>query len=193
MPDMSINYSLLDQASPDEPVHQKRWYAIYTRSRHEQVSHDRLVQKGFEAFLPKMLRWSQRKDRRKKILVPMFSGYLFINTDLEPSTHVSILKTPGVAGLLCMNGKPSSIGSQEINTLELLMESGNYVAPMDQLTVGDMVEVIRGPLKGAIGILKIVNSNRCLVVNVDAINRAVSVNLDRCYVKKLNDKKHRLH
>src|SRR5574340_415375 len=58
---------------PDMP-----WYAVHTRSRHEDRVHRGLTQKAFHSFLPKMEVWSKRKDRRKKIMIPMFPGYVFV-------------------------------------------------------------------------------------------------------------------
>jgi len=50
------------------------WYAVHTRSRHEDRVYIGLTQKSFRVFLPKIEVWSKRKDRRKKIMVPMFPG-----------------------------------------------------------------------------------------------------------------------
>jgi len=48
------------------------WYAVWTRSRHEQVVRQQLLQKNIETFLPTIARWSRWKDRRKKIGWPLF-------------------------------------------------------------------------------------------------------------------------
>ena len=52
-----------------------RWYALWTRSRHEQVVREQLEQKHIESFLPTVTRWSRWKDRKKKIDWPLFPGY----------------------------------------------------------------------------------------------------------------------
>ncbi|MBI2159322.1 MAG: hypothetical protein HYU25_02840, partial [Candidatus Rokubacteria bacterium] len=54
-----------------------RWYVLRTRSRHEKVVRDQLVERNIEAFLPLYERWSRWKDRRKKIAFPLFPGYCF--------------------------------------------------------------------------------------------------------------------
>src|SRR5262245_7609662 len=59
------------------PVPDPRWYAIWTRSRHEQVVRTQLDEKGITAFLPTFVKLSRWKDRRKKIDVPLFPGYVF--------------------------------------------------------------------------------------------------------------------
>ena len=47
------------------------WYAIWTRSRHEQVVREQLERKQIEAFLPTVTRWSRWKDRKKRIDWPV--------------------------------------------------------------------------------------------------------------------------
>ncbi len=39
-----------------------QWFAIWTRSRHEQVVREQLEQKRVDAFLPTITRWSRWKD-----------------------------------------------------------------------------------------------------------------------------------
>ena len=57
------------------------WYAIWTRSRHEQVVREQLERKQVEAFLPTVTRWSRWKDRKKQIAWPLFPGYCFARFD----------------------------------------------------------------------------------------------------------------
>ena len=52
-----------------------RWFAIWTRSRHERAVYDQLTERGIEAFLPTVASWSRWKDRKKKIDRPLFPGY----------------------------------------------------------------------------------------------------------------------
>ena len=85
------------------------WYAVHTRSRHEDLVCLGLTQKAYHAFLPKLEVWSKRKDRRKKILIPMFPGYLFVELlSLENEVKVDVLKTFGVVRIL---GKPRGCGT----------------------------------------------------------------------------------
>ena len=57
------------------------WYALWTRSRHENVVREQLERKGYEAFLPTITKWSRWKDRKKKIDWPLFPGYCFARFD----------------------------------------------------------------------------------------------------------------
>ena len=50
-----------------------QWFAIWTRSRHEQVVRQQLEKKGFESFLPTIPRGAAGKIARKDSL-PLFPG-----------------------------------------------------------------------------------------------------------------------
>ena len=62
----------------------RAWYVLHTRSRFESVVNEALMKKTKEVFLPKILVRSTRRDRKAMIRVPLFPGYLFVKTDLEP-------------------------------------------------------------------------------------------------------------
>ena len=82
MPAIVIDHArqaeMADGVTPPAERKVMPWYAVHTRSRHEDRACLGLLQKSFHAFLPKMEVWSKRKDRRKKIMIPMFPGYLFV-------------------------------------------------------------------------------------------------------------------
>jgi transcription antitermination factor NusG len=51
-----------------------RWYAIYTKSRHEKRVYKHLVPKMQEVFLPLVRVWSRRRDRRVMYDKPVLPG-----------------------------------------------------------------------------------------------------------------------
>lgn len=166
------------------PLGEPAWYAVRTRSRHERVVRDQLLGLKMEAFLPELETWSRRTDRRKKIQVPMFPGYLFMRTDLNPASRLAVVQARGVANIVCFNGAPAQADPEQINSLMLLMRSGLAVHPQEHLAAGDMVRITHGPLQGVAGRLVRRQSSRRLVVAVEIINRAVSVELDNDMVIK---------
>ena len=61
---------------------QPRWYAVSLRSRHEKKAHAELLRRGIERFLPLIGEVHLWSDRKKKVMVPLCRGYLFVRTDL---------------------------------------------------------------------------------------------------------------
>jgi len=157
------------------------WYAIWTRSRHEQAVRDQLERKGYEAFLPTVTRWSRWKDRRKKIDWPLFPGYCFAR--FESEKRLPILTCTGVVSIVSFNGDIAPIPDQEIEAIRRLVESDLQYDPCPLIREGEMVEVVHGPLKGVTGRLTRKGAHARLVLAVDLIGQAVSVEVDASDIK----------
>lgn len=157
------------------------WYAVWTRSRHEQVVREQLERKGLEAFLPTITRWSRWKDRKKQIDWPLFPGYCFARFDARE--RLPILKCSGVVNIISFNGEIAPIPEQEIDSIRLLVESDLQYDPCPLIREGMMVEVVHGPLKGVFGRLVRKGAHARLVLSVDLIGQAVSVEVDAADVR----------
>jgi transcription antitermination factor NusG len=159
-----------------------QWFAVWTRSRHEQVVRDQLEQKKIIAFLPTITRWSRWKDRKKKIDWPLFPGYCFAQFD--PENALPILKCTGVVNIVSVEGKPAAIPEYELDSIRLLVGSELQFDPCPLIHEGMMVEVIHGPLRGVVGRLVRKNAPKAtLVLSVNLIGQAVSVEVDAADVK----------
>ncbi len=153
------------------------WFAIWTRSRHEQVVREQLQTRQIEAFLPTITRWSRWKDRKKKIDWPLFPGYCFAKFDPEHS--LDVLKCSGVVNIVSFEGKPAPIPDVELDSIRLLVGSELQYDPCPLVREGMLVEVVHGPLKGVIGrLLRKDTQHARLVLSVDLIGQAVSVEVD---------------
>jgi transcription antitermination factor NusG len=157
------------------------WYAIWTRSRHEKRVRDELDKKAVEVFLPTIGRWSHWKDRKKKIDWPLFPGYCFAR--FVPDERLGILKVDGVVTIISNNGMLSPIPDVEIESIRTLVESELAYDPVPLIKEGDMVKVTHGPLKGVVGRLVRKGAHARLVLSVDLIGQAVSVEVDASDVK----------
>ena len=161
---------------------ESHWFAIWTRSRHEQVVRQQLERKKIDAFLPTITRWSRWKDRKKKIDWPLFPGYCFAQFD--PENALSVLKCTGVVNIVSFEGKPAAIPEYELESIRLLIGSELQFDPCPMIREGMMVEVVHGPLRGVVGRLLRKDSHRArLVLSVDLIGQAVSVEVDAADVK----------
>ena len=158
------------------------WYAVHTRSRHEARAYTGLVQKSVDAFLPRIEVWSRRVDRRKKILVPMFPGYLFVQLlSLDNEIKLTVLKTFGVVRLLGNPGSPDPVPVPEakIADIQRLVQSRVEMHHFEYPRVGQPALIIEGPLKGIEGIVLNTDYEReVFVVSVDLLKRAVSIKIE---------------
>src|SRR5437773_3482922 len=130
-------------------VPSEAWYAIYTRSRHEQSVERWIARYGVQTYLPTRRVWSTRVDRRKMIDTPALPGYLFIRCDLQPDLRANVKKAPGIVAIVTSNGQPCRIPDNQIESLRIALGSGRNVEPITQFEPGQEIRIRSGPLKGA--------------------------------------------
>ena len=157
------------------------WFAVRTHPRAEKVVRDYLVRKDLEVFLPTITKWSRWKDRKKQVEWPLFPGYCFVR--FNPRNGLSVLDCPRVANIVSFGGENAPIPDIEVESLRTLVTSDLAFDPAPFIKEGMVVEVIHGPLKGATGRLIRKGSHARLVLAVDIIAQAVSVQVDASDVR----------
>lgn len=162
-----------------------KWYAVHTRSRFEQKVFDGIHSKSIEVFLPRIQVISRRKDRHKKIFVPLLPGYVFVNSLLEPAEYLNILKTAGVVRLIGFEGKPVPAKNDEINSLMILDGTDRSVQNTGYMSKGDRVMIMEGPLKGLVGFYIKAKGQGKVVVSVDLLNRSLEVDIEDWALEKI--------
>jgi transcription termination/antitermination protein NusG len=177
---------------PDSPVLEKpgdrrlanpEWYALYTRSRFEKKMLSELTDRSIEVFLPMREILSRWKDRKKRIWVPLFPGYIFVNHVDTPENRFRILNIPGAVRFVGLEGHANPIPEEQIQCVRRFLESSIAIDSYPYMQVGTRVEVIAGPLKGIQGILVEKRGRFRFVIQVDLIRQAVSVEIDASDVR----------
>lgn len=165
------------------------WYALHTRSRHEDRVSACLSQKSYSVFLPKMEVWSKRKDRRKKILLPMFPGYLFVELPaMDNEKRLDVLKTFGVVRILGnpRGSEPIPVPDAKIDAIRRIVESRVEVQQLQYPKVGELACIIDGPLAGIEGIVTKTDYERELfAITVEILQRSVAIKLEGFQITRL--------
>jgi transcription antitermination factor NusG len=165
------------------------WYAVSTRSRHEYKANSGLLQKGMITFLPEMETWSKRKDRKKKIFIPLFPGYLFVAASvLDNETKLSILKTFGVVRILGKkeNAEAVPVPDAKIEAIQRLLNKKVEIFSLQYPSIGEPAKIIDGPFTGIEGTVISSDVNKELfVVSIELLQRAVAIKLEGFQISKL--------
>ena len=160
------------------------WYAVHTRPRHEKVVAEQLCRRNIECFLPLREVLSRWKDRRKRVQFPLFPGYLFVYTEISGS-RLDIIKVDSVVRILGFNGKAEPVPAGQIESVKNLVYSKLPLDPYPHLAVGNRVRIIKGPLRGLVGVLVEKKNRFRFVLNVDLIQQSVSCEIDSCDVESI--------
>lgn len=160
------------------------WFAIRVRSNQERTAIAHLRERGYEQFAPSFKSERRWSDRTKEIDEYLFPGYVFCRFD--PVDRLPVLTAPGVVDLVGFGKTPEAIPDQEIQRVRRMVESGLLVTPYPFLNVGQPVLIERGPLTGLEGILVEVKGKRRLVVSINLLQRSVSAEVDRHWVRPVH-------
>ena len=163
-----------------------QWYAIHTRSHFELKVCDGLRGKSIEVFLPRVQVMSRRKDRRKKILIPLLPGYIFVRSDMDPEHYWDVIKTVGVVRMVGFEGRPVPANEDEINALMILDGTDRTVHNRAYMKRGDRVMIMEGPLKGLVGLyLRHRGQSEKGVVSVELLKRSLAVEIEDWALEKI--------
>ena len=162
-----------------------KWYALHTRSHFEQKVYDGLRGKSIEAFLPRLQVMSRRKDRHKKLLVPMLPGYVFVHSDLQPEEHLRIIKTVGIVRMVSFKAKPVPANEEEFSSLMILDGTDRTVQNRAYMKRGDRVIIMEGPLKGLVGFYLRHNTKLDkVVVSIELLHRSLEIEIEGWALEK---------
>ena len=156
------------------------WFAILVRTGREKTASLLLENAGYECFLPvsrSTRRWS---DRTKLIEVPLFPGYLFCR--MNPHSRLTVLMTPGVIQIVGVGRTPIPVEEEEIDAIQRVRRSGLSAMPWPYMQVGNVAQILEGPLRGLNGIVVKIKSGVKLVLSVSLLQRSVAVEVERSWV-----------
>jgi transcription antitermination factor NusG len=154
----------------------RQWYAVYTRSRHEKYVREQIERRSIECFLPLYDSASRRKDRRVKIQLPLFPGYVFVRFSLI--CRLEVLQIPGVVYFVGFGGHATALQDEEIDSLQKGLSRGITAVPHPYLTKGRRVRMKAGPLVGFEGILVRRKGHVRMVLSIDLLQRSIAVDAD---------------
>lgn len=165
-----------------------RWYACYTRARHEKRVERVLRDRGIDSYLPTVARESQWKDRRKTVDWPLFPGYVFGRFTLR-DVH-TVLTTPGIATIVRSNGYPTPIPDDELENVRrvarVIGELGELPPVRPMLAKGQPVVISDGPFKGIFGFVAQLRNRGRVLVGLASIGQGLEIEVNEAFVKPLD-------
>jgi transcription antitermination factor NusG len=161
----------------------KKWFAFYTKSRHEKKVYDFLSRRGYEVFLPLQKTMRQWSDRKKKVEVPLFNSYIFVS--ITEDKIIDVLQAPGVSWNIKYNGHPAFLRPDEMLLIQRFLSSGLFIEATGESTIekGDRVEVMDGPLKGLRGSVVQTSEGKKFSVALESIHHNIIVSVEAFLLK----------
>jgi len=162
----------------EDKSEQACWYALHTRSNYEQRVAGELGRKGIESYLPAYDETHQWQDRKKKVAVPLFPGYVFVRLADSQGLRMPVLHTAGVVRILGHGSVIEAVPDEEIDAVQRLLKSNVPCHAHPFLREGVRVRVKRGALQDLEGTLVRFKNRARLVISVALIAQSVAAEVD---------------
>lgn len=139
------------------------WYVLYTKPKWEKKVADKLNAMGIQSYCPMVIKERQWSDRKKKVEVPLFSSYVFVN--LEENTRNRVFEVPGVVRYLFWLGKPAVVKENEITSIrQWLSSSEAFDVEVAAWKPGDRIVLEQGVFKDQLALVQEVNKKNYVLV-----------------------------
>jgi transcription antitermination factor NusG len=181
----NVQFSIPARDSLTATQHSRRWFAVYTTSRHEKRVAQHLSQRRIEHFLPVFRCQRTWNDGSKVSLeLPLFPGYIFVR--ISRTERIRVLEVPGALDVIGGTGRLlAPLPDDEIEALR----SGahlRHAEPHPFLTVGQRARIRSGALAGMEGIVVRKSNSLRIVLTLDLIMQSISVEVDGEDLEPLN-------
>lgn len=151
----------------------RRWWAVYTKSRQEKSLARQLLALELPFYLPLIPKVSNIGGRRMKSLLPLFGGYLFLYA--SDDERMRALETNRIAHL--WSAPRVDELTRDLQSVRTLIDSGVPLTTEGQLQSGRRVRVKSGALEGLEGIVLSRRGEDRLLVAVQFLQQGVSVQI----------------
>jgi len=158
------------------------WWVVHCKSRNEKALAWDMVHKEINYFLPMSLNVRKTKGRTVKTLLPLFSSYVFVCGDERQ--RLEVLRTNRVANIINVQDQAQLV--RELKAIEKALTAGIAIEPWQQFDRSCSHRVIAGPLVDTKGQIIHINGKTHLVLTVDALGLAISVEVASNMLEKLN-------
>ena len=151
-----------------------QWWVAHTKSRNEKALAQNLISRNVSYFLPMTWKVHHSRGRKIKSLLPLFTGYLFFCGNEKQ--RIEVLKTNRVASLINVKDQLQLV--TELSAIERALQTGADLQKHRYIKAGQRCRVTAGPLRNIEGVVKQSRTGARLILNVDMLGQAASVEVD---------------
>jgi transcriptional antiterminator RfaH len=152
---------------------ERRWWAVYTKSRQEKSLARQLLGMELPFYLPLIPKVSNIGGRRVKSMLPLFGGYLFVYG--TPEERVRALATDRIVQM--WSAPNVAEHTRDLQNVRALIDSGVPLTTEGRLAAGQRVRVKGGALEGLEGVVVTRRGEDRLLIAVHFLQQGVSIQI----------------
>lgn len=150
------------------------------------MASENLKRQGFNVFLPLITRTMKKKGKFVNKTTPLFSGYLFMGTSINPVPWKSVNGTRGISTAVTFGGFCRPVNSDIIKGLQYRCDEYGVIQRLNEIISGDRVKIERGPFADFVCTVEDVQDDRRALVLIDLLQQKTRSEIALTDLTKIN-------
>jgi len=161
-----------------------KWYAVYTKPRHEKKLSAELSKKGITNYCPLIKTVKQWSDRKKTVEEPLFKSYIFVN--VSEKEYYNAINSFGAVKYITFGGKATPIRDEQIENIKKVLDHNvDFSVSAEKFELGQHVEVEYGPLQGTKGEIVSYSGKNYLLLRIENIGYSLLLKVPATRLKSV--------
>ena len=118
--------------------------------------------------------------------MPLFPGYLFMSTSIDPVPWKSINGTRGISKAVTLDGIYRPVTPYIIESLQQRCSKNGIFRQLSKIDSGDRVKIERGPFAEFISTVDEIKDNKRALVLIDLLQQQIRTEVSLDYVSEIN-------
>lgn len=165
---------------PEAPA-EATWFVLHTRSRQEKAVADALEALHTWCFLPLVTHTRVYRGRKIHVQWPLLPSYVFMKGQADQAYQLD--RNKRLANIIAVTNQARL--EWELGNIRRAMDANVPLDPYPYLKKGIRAEVRSGALRGMQGIIEDRTKLSRLILQVDMLGRAVSIEVDGALLEPL--------
>ena len=147
------------------------WYLLQAKPNGHSMACDHLRRQGFDAFLPLITKTTKKNGKFLETKAPLFPGYLFMGTSIDPVPWKSVNGTRGISKAVTLDGVYRPVNHNIIEGLQCRCGEGGVIQSLNDVIPGDRVKIERGPFAEFICTVERLQDDQRALVLIDLLQQ----------------------
>ena len=162
------------------------WYLLQTKPNTHVIACENLKRQGFVVFLPLISKTIKKNGKFFDIKSPLFPGYLFMGTLIDPIPWKSINGTRGISKAVTLDGVYRPVNRDIIEGLQRRCNDCGIIQSLNDIVPGDRVKIERGPFAEFICTVDEIHDNQRAWVLIDFLQQKTRSEISFSNLSKVN-------
>ena len=150
------------------------------------MASDHLRRQGFDVFLPLISKTIKNNNKFVDTTAPLFPGYLFIASALDPMPWKSINGTRGVSKAVTLDGIYRPVSTHIIEGLQSRCDECGVLRQLNDIVAADRVKIERGPFAEFVCTVEQIKDDQRAWVLIDILQQHTRTEVALDDVSKIN-------